>query len=119
LSDLLHPALLVDRVHRLSYAAHGLPEHLLSRQQWLIAVPLMLVAALLAAPRCPALSILALASVGAVIAGLLAIYWIGYRPIGWYVNTSADRVLASAVVMSVVFLPLLLGEAARRDSPSG
>ena len=115
LSDLLHPALLGDRVHRLSYAAHALPEHLLSRQQWLIAVPLMLVAALLAAPRCPALSLLALASVGTVVAGLLVVYWIGFRPIAWYVNTSADRVLASAVVMSVVFLPLLLGEASRQN----
>jgi len=115
LSDLLHPALLGDRVHRLTYAAHVLPVHLFSRQQWLIAVPLMLAGALLAAPRCPALSLLALASVGTVIAGLLAVYWIGSRPVAWYVLTSVDRVLASAVVMSVVFLALLLGEASRQN----
>jgi len=80
-----------------------------------IAVPLMLAGALLAAPRCPALSLLALASVGTVIAGLLAVYWIGSRPVAWYVLTSVDRVLASAVVMSVVFLALLLGEASRQN----
>jgi hypothetical protein len=118
LSDLLHPGLLGDRIGRLSYAAHALPVHLFSRQQWLIAVPLMLIAALLAARRRPALSLLALASVGTVVAGLLAVYWIGSRPVTWYVLTSVDRVLASAVVMSVVFLPLLLGEASRRDPPS-
>jgi hypothetical protein len=119
LSDLLHPALLGDRVHRLSYAVNALPAHVFSRQQWLIAVPLMLAAALLALPRRPALSLLALASVGSVVAGLLAVYWIGSRPVAWYLLTSVDRVLASAVVMSVVFLPLLLGEAARREPPSG
>ena len=115
LSDLLDPGLLGDRIHRLSFAAQALPADLFSRQQWLIAVPLMLAAALLAAPRCPALSLLALASVGAVIACLLAVYWIGSRPVGWYVATSIDRVTVSAVVMAVVFLPLLLGEAARRE----
>lgn len=114
LSDLLHPDLLGDRVHRLSYAVNALPAHVFSRQQWLIAVPLMLAAALLAAPRCPALSLLALASVGSVVAGLLAVYWIGSRPVAWYVTTSADRVITSAVVMAVVFLPLLLGEASRQ-----
>jgi len=53
--------------------------------------------------------------VGTVIAGLLAVYWIGSRPVAWYVLTSVDRVLASAVVMSVVFLALLLGEASRQN----
>ena len=119
LSILLHPALLGDRLGRLSHAAHVVPAHVFSRQQWLVAVPLMLVAALLAAPRSPALSVLALASVGTVVAGLLAIYWIAIPTVDWYVGVSADRVIASAVVMAVVFLPLLLGEASSRDPPSG
>jgi hypothetical protein len=76
----------------------------------------MLVAALLAAPRRPALSLLALAPVATVVAGLLAVYWIGHPTVAWYMSASADRVIASAVVMAVVFLPLLLGEAARRES---
>ncbi|MDX6478049.1 MAG: hypothetical protein QOG29_636 [Gaiellaceae bacterium] len=116
LSDFLHPALLGDRLYRLSNAAHLLPAHIFSRQQWLVAVPLMLVAALLAAPRRPALSLLALAPVATVVAGLLAVYWIGHPTVAWYMSASADRVIASAVVMAVVFLPLLLGEAARRES---
>lgn len=119
LADLFHPALLGHRLHRLSYAAHALPHHLFVRQQWLLAVPLMLAAALLAAPRRPVLSVLSVASVGTVIASLLAVYWIGFPPVAWYVGSSVDRVLASAVVMAVVFLPLLLGEASRRDPPSG
>jgi hypothetical protein len=119
LSALLHPAVLHDRLHRLSYAAHALPSHLFMRKEWLVAVPLMLAATLLAAPRRPALSLLALVSVGTVVAALLVVYWIGLRPVRWYVTTSADRVIASAVVMAAVFLPLLLDEAARPDPPPG
>ena len=119
LSDLVRPAVLADRFHRLSYAAGALPAHLFSRKEWLVAIPLALVATALAARRRPALSILALASFGAVIAALLAVYWIGDRPVGWYVLTSIDRVIAPAVVMATVFLPLLLDEAARPDAPSG
>jgi hypothetical protein len=119
LGDLLHPALLGDRLPRLSYAARALPDHVFSPDRWLLAVPLMLAAALLAAPRRPALTLLSLASVSAVVAALLTVYWIGFPPIGWYVTTSVDRVLSSAVVMAAVFLPLLLAEASRRNAPSG
>ncbi len=119
LSDLLRPALLSGRLDRLSYAAHVLPGHVFSRQQWLLTMPLMLVASLLAATRRPALSLLALASVGTVVVALLVVYWIGLRPVGWYVLTSVDRVIASAVVMAGVFLPLLLEEALRPDQSSG
>jgi hypothetical protein len=113
LADLLHPAVLSDRLPRLSYAARAVPDHLFSPDRWLLALPLMLAAALLAAPRRPALSLLSIVSVGAVVAALLAVYWIGFPPIGWYVTTSVDRVIASAVVMAGVFLPLLLAEGSR------
>jgi hypothetical protein len=118
LSDLLHPALLGDRIHRLSYGASHLPTYIFSPKHWLLAVPLMLAAVFLAAPRRPALAALALAPLVAVPAGLLIIYWIGYPPVDWYVATTADRVVASAVVLAVVFLPLLLTEASSRDEPS-
>ena len=118
LSDLLHPALLGDRLHRLSYGASHLPAYIFSPGHWLLAVPLMLAAAFLAAPRRPALAVLALAPLVAVPAGLLVIYWIGYPPVDWYVATTADRVVASAVVLATVFLPLLLAEASSRDAPS-
>ncbi len=111
--------MLGDRIDRLSYAASHMPAHVFDPDRWLLAVPLMLAAALLAAPRRPALSLLALASCSAVVAALLVVYWIGYPPVDWYIATSADRVIASAVVMAVVFLPLLLAEASRREAPSG
>jgi hypothetical protein len=118
LSDLLDPALLADRLDRLSYAAAKLPPYMFEPGRWLLAVPLMLVAAVLAAPRRPALSALALASVLAVPAGLLIVYWIGSPPVDWYVTTSAARGVASAVVLAAVWLPLLLTEASGRESPS-
>jgi hypothetical protein len=118
-SDLVHPSVLGDRVHRLTFAAKALPGHVFSPSQWLLAVPLMLAAAVLVAPRRPALAILAVLAPAAVVAGLLVVYWIGFPPVDWYIKTSADRVIASAVVMSVVFLPLLLAEAARPEAPSG
>jgi hypothetical protein len=117
LSELLHPALLDDRLTRLSYGASHLPSHIFDPGHWLLAVPLMLVAVVLVAPRRPALAVLALAPVVAVPLGLLVIYWIGYPPVDWYVATTADRVVASAVVLAAVFLPLLLAEASRRDAP--
>jgi hypothetical protein len=119
LSDLLDPGLLGDRLDRLSYAADELPPYLLDPERWLLAVPLMLVAAVLAAPRNPALSFLAVVPVIAIPAGLLIVYWIGLPPVDWYVATSAARVTAPAVVLAAVFLPLLLAEASRRNTPAG
>jgi hypothetical protein len=118
LSDLLHPAVLSDRFDRLSYGASHLPAHMFDPGLWLLALPLMLAAVVLAAPRRPALAVLALAPIVAVPVGLLIIYWIGYPPVDWYVATTADRVVASAVVLATVFLPLLLAEASNRDAPS-
>jgi hypothetical protein len=115
LSDVFHPSLLGDRVDRLSYAAHKLPDYLLSPGRWLLAIPLLLVAAAFAAPRRPSLVVLALAPVVAVPLGLLVVYWIGFPPVDWYVATSAERGVASGAVLAAVFLPLLLAEASRRD----
>ncbi|MHB8643321.1 MAG: hypothetical protein ACYDA3_10600 [Gaiellaceae bacterium] len=119
LSDLLHPALLGDRIHRLTYAVRVLPAHVFGPGRWLIAIPLLLAAVALAARRRPALSLLALAPVVAIPAGLLLVYWIGYPPVGWYVTTTADRVVASAVVFAMVIVPLLLAEASRPEPPPG
>ena len=119
LSDVLDLGLLADRLDRLSYAADKLPAYVFEPWRWLWAVPLMLAAALLAAPRRPALVALALAPVFAIPAGLLVVYWIGVPPVDWYVATSAARVTASAVVLAAVFVPLLLAEAAREEPPPG
>jgi hypothetical protein len=119
LSDIFDAGLLADRLDRLSYAADKLPAYIFEPWRWLLAVPLMLAAALLAAPRRPDLAALALAPVAAVPAGLLLVYWIGTPPVDWYVATSAARVVASAVVLAAVFVPLLLAEAARGQPPPG
>jgi hypothetical protein len=113
LTDLLDTSLLADRLDRLSYAADKLPGYVFEPGRWLIAVPLMLAAAVLAAPRRPSLSVLALVPVVAVPLGLLVAYWIGYPPVDWYVATSAARGVASGVVVAAVFLPVLLAEASR------
>jgi hypothetical protein len=117
LSDLFDPGLLSERLDRLSYAANALPGYVFEPGRWLLAVPLMLAATLLAAPRSPALSVLALAPVVAVPAGLLAVYWIGSPPVDWYLATSAARGVASAVVLAAIFLPLLLAEASGGEPP--
>jgi hypothetical protein len=117
LSDLFDPGLLADRLDRLSYALDKLPPYIFEPWRWLLAVPVMLAAALLAAPRRPDLTALALAPVAAVPVGLLLVYWIGTPPVDWYVATSAARVVASAVVLAAVFVPLLLAEAARGQPP--
>jgi hypothetical protein len=118
LSDAFHPSLLGDRIDRLSYAAHRMPGYVFSPGHWLLAVPLMLAAAVLAAPRRPALSVLALVSAVAAPAALLVIYWIGYPPVDWYVATTAERGVSSTAVLAAVFLPLLLSEASNRDRQS-
>lgn len=118
LSDVFHPALLSDRFSRLSYAVHTVPGYVFSPRHWLLVVPLMLAATLLAARRRPALSLLALVSVVAAPVALLVVYWIGYPPVDWYVATSAERGVSSTAVLAAVFLPLLLAEVWNRDTPS-
>ncbi|MEX2211327.1 MAG: hypothetical protein WD689_06135 [Gaiellaceae bacterium] len=118
-SDLLDPGVLADRLDRLSFAARELPAYLFEPGRWLLALPLMLAAVVLAAPRRPALSLLAFVHVGAVTAGLLVVYWIGSPPVDFYVATTAGRLPALAVVPAAVYLPLLLAEASRPKQPPG
>ena len=118
-TDLLDPGLLADRLDRLSYAADKLPEYLFEPDRWLLVLPLMLAAALLAAPRRPGLATLALVHVAAVVVGLLVVYWIGLPPVDFYVATTAGRLPAAAVVPAAVFLPLLLAEAWPVEPRSG
>jgi hypothetical protein len=117
LSDLFRPSVLGDKTDRLSYAAHHLPDYVLSPSRWLLAVPLLLVAAALSARRRPELSILAVVAVVFVPLSMLVVYWISAPDIVYYVTTSAERGAASAAVLACVYLPLLLAEAAREGGP--
>ena len=79
--------------------------------------PLMLAAALLAAPRRPALS--ASRRVRRRACRRPARRLLDRLPaVDWYVQTSAERGVASGVVLAAVFLPLLLAEASRRRRAS-
>jgi hypothetical protein len=119
LSDLADPGFLAERIDRLTYAAAQLPGYVFDPGRWLLAVPLFLAAALLAAAVRPALVFVAAGSVAAGFAGLLLVYWIGRPEIEWYVETSAARAVASPVVLAAALLPLLVGELwpAEREPP--
>jgi hypothetical protein len=115
--DLFDFDFLSDRLDRLSTALAEEPSYLLSPEQWLLAVPLALVAAALVLPRRPGLALLTAGVVVAGFFGQAAIWWIGRPPIDWFIETSANRTLASLAVFSAAMLPLLLSEAFREPSP--
>jgi hypothetical protein len=116
--DLLEVGYLADRLDRLSTALAEVPAYLLSPDRWLLAVPLALAAAILVALSHEGLAVLVAGIVVAGFLGQITIYWIGRPPIDWFIETSADRTLATLAVFSASLLPLLLSEALRRPSPN-
>ena len=55
-------------------------------------------------------------AVGVAVAGFLGqavVYWIGAPPIDWFIESSAERTLATLAVFSAALFPLLLSEALR------
>jgi hypothetical protein len=113
LGDLFDPGYLADRIGRLGTAVSELPGFLLAPDRWLLAVPLVLAAALVAAARRPDLAVFAGAVLVLGFAGLATIYWIGQPPVEFYLETSAERTAASLALFSGSLLPLLLAEALR------
>lgn len=110
LGDLLDPGVLAARADRFAYAAARLPGYVLDPGRWLLAVPLLVLAAALVLWVRPRLALFSLGAVAAGLTGLLLVYWIGTPPVDWYVRTSAGRAVASPVVLSAALLPLLLAE---------
>lgn len=113
-SDALRPAYLADRIDRLTYAAGELLGLVFDPRRWLLIAPLALLAGALALARRPALGILYLAWLVIGFAGLTSVYWISNVDVRWYVDTSADRVVASLMIFAGALLPLLLAEGGRR-----
>ena len=109
--DLFRPGYLLDRVDRLGYALEHMARSVLSPDLWLLAIPVVAVAVVLAAPRNPRLAALAAGWILIAFAGLASVYWISPLPVEFYVDTSAQRVLISIVVASVALTPLLLAAA--------
>jgi hypothetical protein len=115
LSDLLDTQLLADRADRLEAAIRQLPGIVLDPGRWLLAVPLALAAAALAAPVAPRLVVLVVGTTGALFAGLVVVYWISALPPEHYIDTSAERALSSLVLFAAATFPLLLALALEPD----
>ena len=117
-SYLLHPGRLVGRADRLETALTDLPQYVLAPSRWLLTVPLVFAAAALLARRRPALALLPTVFFALAFLGLAFLYWIGSIPIDFWLNTSAERVAVSLVIVPGVLLPLLLSEALADAQPA-
>ena len=111
LSRLLDPGLLVDRGDRLRIALTELPGYVLGPGRWLLAVPLVLVAALLIVARERALAVLIVGTILACFLGLAVVYWVGDLPVESYIDTSAERAVSSLVLFAAALFPLALASA--------
>jgi hypothetical protein len=120
LSELLHPAFLVHRLHRLTTALHWLLHSVFRTSQWQVLLPLALAAAAFASRRAPVAAAVTVAWLVLGFAGLGTIYWIGIPGLGYYLSTSADRVSSTLVILAATIAPALVGLAIGRrpaDSP--
>jgi hypothetical protein len=109
--DVVHFGRLADRVDRLGIALRDLPGYFVDPGRWLLAVPLVLVLAVLLSRRRTGLAAFSAGTVLIAYAGYLAIYWIGLPEIHFYLNTSGERVAAPLAVFCAVLFPLLATEA--------
>lgn len=111
LGNLVDPGYLGGHADRLGLGLQGLLHQLFSTRRWLVAVPVALVLAALAAPRRPRLALFALTAGGLALLGFGAIYWVGTLEIHEYVDTSAERVASSLALLAAALSPLLLDAA--------
>jgi hypothetical protein len=115
--DVVRLSYLSARTHRLGAALEQLPGYALSFDAWLLLVPVGLLLALLVLRRRPSLGVLLLVVVGAGYLGLASVYWVSTLPLQWYIDTSAERVVGSLVLVCAALTPLLAGELLRDDAP--
>ena len=122
--DVVHFGRLADRIDRLGIALRDLPGYVVDPGRWLLAVPLVLVLAVLLSRRRTGLAAFSAGTVLIAFAGYLAIYWIGLPEIHFYIDTSGERVAAPLALFCAVLFPLLAtealtGEGAPRPGPGG
>lgn len=91
----------LSRVERLPDAARAVGEHLFDPTEWLVLVPLAIVLAL--AARQPKVLLVP----GALLAVVLAAYWIDRDQIDFVLATSSYRVIDPVVLSAAVLIPLL------------
>jgi hypothetical protein len=114
-SKLVHPRYLADRLDRLGFASRTMAGFLFAESKWLLVLPLVLLAVVLAARLRPGLALLVVAWLGVGFVGLAAVYWISPLEIHYYVDTSAERVASTLAIFAGTLLPLLVAEATRRE----
>ena len=108
-SYLLRPGFLADRVSRFTYAAHFILHSVFRTGDWLVVLPLAVIALALSAWRVPAIAgAMAVWIVGAFL-GLATVYWVSVPDLVPYIYGNADRVAATIVIVAGTLTPLLLG----------
>jgi hypothetical protein len=113
---LFDPAYLGDRTHRLALALDKLTDSVFAFGIWSLVMPLALVACVLLLRSAPLIATAVVLWLLAGFAGLAATYWIGTPEIHWYLNTSAERVVATLPLVAGALLPLLLALVAETAS---
>lgn len=108
-SELLHPLFLDHRLFRLTAALHWLLHSVFRTSQWLVVIPLALAAIVVVARRAPGPAAATLAWLVLGYLGLASVYWIGIPALDYYLDTSADRVASTLVIVAGAVTPLLLG----------
>jgi hypothetical protein len=92
---------------------------LVAYDRWLLTVPLVLVVAAVLVRRRPELSVYAAGTLVLDVLGFATVYWASTYPLGWYIETTAERIVASLALFGAALFPLLVSEALepdRRDS---
>jgi hypothetical protein len=118
LGDALDPGYLLDRTERVGTAANKLAFHLTNPREWLIVVPLAVVASVYVAWRTRRFAWLAPAAV--VLAGYAFWVWVNWADsmdLDLRLGTSAYRVIDAVVLIAGVSIPVLVERLIRHGPP--
>jgi hypothetical protein len=109
LSDLASPGYLADRISRAHRAVDTLARAGAHDSHAAAILCLLVVALIAAATRKPLIAGAVAVWMGLMLAGLVAIYWIGRMQIDFYLNSSDARVGATVLIAAATMAPLLFG----------
>ena len=109
LSDLARPGYLADRISRAHRAVDTLASAGVHDSHAAALLGLFVVALIAAATRKPLIAGALAVWMGLMLAGLVAIYWIGRMPVDFYLNASDVRVGATVLIVAATMAPLLFG----------
>jgi hypothetical protein len=124
-TDMLDPAYMAQRVDRISYSADAILAAVFRPGQWLIVLPLALVAIAFTALRVPKLAIACGAWLVLAFAGLIVVYWAGRFPSITFPNEvqfTAYRIAATVVIVAATVAPAIVAlslESAPGVTPAG